>query len=42
MDDNMDRALRIPTPHPPGFKLVSRRHYAGLLPFAILGYQRTG
>jgi hypothetical protein len=41
-DDSIQSVLRIPVPQPRGFQLISRKHYAGLVNFTILGYQRTG
>jgi uncharacterized membrane protein len=42
VDDSMARALRIPTPHPPGFALIARRHWGGLVHFTLLTYRATG
>jgi hypothetical protein len=35
-----DVFLRGPLPGAPGFKLISRRHYGGVLPVTLLGYRR--
>ncbi len=37
-DETVARVSHIPTPHPAGFALASRRHYSGLLPFTVLRY----
>jgi hypothetical protein len=39
VDDAMATALRIPTPHPRGFALVSVRQYNGILRFTVLAYR---
>ncbi len=40
LDDTIARALKIPAPHPSGFQLVSRQHYAGAFETDLLTYRR--
>jgi 4-amino-4-deoxy-L-arabinose transferase-like glycosyltransferase len=42
VDQAVLRALKLRSPHHPGYALVSRRRYRGLVPFDVFGFRRTG
>jgi hypothetical protein len=41
LDDTIARLFKVTTPHPPGYRLVARRHYSGSVPTDVLTYVRV-
>jgi hypothetical protein len=41
LDDTIARLFKITTPHPAGFRLIARKHYAGSVPTDVLTYARV-
>jgi mannosyltransferase len=41
LDNEIARLLHIATPHPRGFRLIARRHYAGNFATDVLAYRRN-
>lgn len=42
LDDVVGAARHIGTPHQPGFTLIARRHFTGLVWFTVFTYRRSG
>jgi hypothetical protein len=42
VDESVLRLLRVSALHHPGFALIGRRNYAGLAPFSIFIFRRSG
>ena len=39
LDDTSTRLYHLSIPHPPGYRLVARRHYKGLVSVDVLTYR---